>query len=549
MAAATTSNAGEDSVFPFHNDGNIMLRSSDGKDFQVYKEILLVASPLFRDMFTLPQPSDTTNLSPSTECPVIELEEDAETLEYILRLCYPIPSPPQLQSLPHIKQVLKASLKYDIEKVILLMKERFREVGRLSPKEMYAYACQLRLEKEARVAAEELRRTYKPRKCTGCSAVNEELALVNYCKVASSVFHSEMAGLPAKHFFNLVRFVTFGVETRFLESDKKVYGEHSGDPSPPTWPDHYLFESYPADVTLRSKDGEEYPAHRMILSMALQDGVMPGPLHIAPTAAPDAVSAPQELAVVDMDVDGTTLSKLIKLCYDFDISGSYSLEEDGKLWHAITKYGRAKIAEAVRRRWMSHLTKSPLRVFFIAMSRGWLDDARNAALYIYECCSLKAYEYVVEMESCPAKMYHCLLQRLNSYVETDIKAEFPPLIASPSRDNGVRVPDTLCPSCGIPTGANVMHKTAAFPLWKMYIKCTQAWNEGYSKGCVDGRYRKHSSSQQAKVLPGQPCAICLRPQMSETESKEFAQILRDSENWAQERHKNIMATHTEWSSA
>ncbi|KAI0255963.1 hypothetical protein BJV78DRAFT_1113987, partial [Lactifluus subvellereus] len=42
---------------PFDDaDADIILRSSDQVNFHVYKVILSVASPFFKDMFSLPQP-------------------------------------------------------------------------------------------------------------------------------------------------------------------------------------------------------------------------------------------------------------------------------------------------------------------------------------------------------------------------------------------------------------------------------------------------------------------------------------------------------------
>ena len=70
---------------------DLVLRSSDGVNFRVFKIILSLASSIFADMFTLPTPPAPPNSS--DEPPVVQLPEDAETLDLALRHCYPIRSP------------------------------------------------------------------------------------------------------------------------------------------------------------------------------------------------------------------------------------------------------------------------------------------------------------------------------------------------------------------------------------------------------------------------------------------------------------------------
>ncbi|KAF9240602.1 hypothetical protein BU15DRAFT_73833 [Melanogaster broomeanus] len=51
---------------PFDNiDADVILRSSDNVDFRVFKIILSLTSPVFKDMFTLPQPDNQSPTSPS----------------------------------------------------------------------------------------------------------------------------------------------------------------------------------------------------------------------------------------------------------------------------------------------------------------------------------------------------------------------------------------------------------------------------------------------------------------------------------------------------
>jgi BTB/POZ domain len=66
------------------DDGDVILRAGD-TNFQVHIWLLRLASPFFQSMFSLPQP----NLGKS-EIPIILIEEEATSLDFILRCIYPI---------------------------------------------------------------------------------------------------------------------------------------------------------------------------------------------------------------------------------------------------------------------------------------------------------------------------------------------------------------------------------------------------------------------------------------------------------------------------
>jgi hypothetical protein len=67
---------------------NLIIRSFDLVDFRVHKPILVMASPFFKDLLSLPQPSDG-------ECvdgiPVVQLPEGSELLNSLMSMLYPIP--------------------------------------------------------------------------------------------------------------------------------------------------------------------------------------------------------------------------------------------------------------------------------------------------------------------------------------------------------------------------------------------------------------------------------------------------------------------------
>ena len=56
-------------------DADAILRSSDGKEFRVHRLILGLTSPIFKDMFGLPQPTDFPSQIPS-----IDVSESSDIL-------------------------------------------------------------------------------------------------------------------------------------------------------------------------------------------------------------------------------------------------------------------------------------------------------------------------------------------------------------------------------------------------------------------------------------------------------------------------------------
>ncbi|KAG0695911.1 hypothetical protein DFH29DRAFT_1083189 [Suillus ampliporus] len=103
---------------PFdHPKADIILRSSDGVDFRVFKLFLTLASPFFETMFELPQPTVGTNDDTKDGLPVIPVQEDSKTLDTFLRFCYPstLAEDPSLESLTDIQAILGAARKYSLD--------------------------------------------------------------------------------------------------------------------------------------------------------------------------------------------------------------------------------------------------------------------------------------------------------------------------------------------------------------------------------------------------------------------------------------------------
>ncbi|EKM51012.1 uncharacterized protein PHACADRAFT_262958, partial [Phanerochaete carnosa HHB-10118-sp] len=73
---------------------DVILRSSDSKDFPMYKVDLARSSPVFETMFSLPQPDLSDSQSElESGLPIIELSETADVLQVLLRFYLPRPTP------------------------------------------------------------------------------------------------------------------------------------------------------------------------------------------------------------------------------------------------------------------------------------------------------------------------------------------------------------------------------------------------------------------------------------------------------------------------
>ena len=68
-------------------DASLIIQSSDLVNFRVHKSVLAMASPVFKDMFSIPQPSDGESVD---GLPVVQLSEDSDVLNTLISMLYPL---------------------------------------------------------------------------------------------------------------------------------------------------------------------------------------------------------------------------------------------------------------------------------------------------------------------------------------------------------------------------------------------------------------------------------------------------------------------------
>lgn len=141
----------KDAAVPFDDRrADVILRSSDSVDFHVYKIILCLASPIFETMLSLPA-GFTSHASAShvdrkkDGVSVVLMQECSDTLDPILRACYPGPAP-EVHDLKDFASILTAVEKYDIKAFDQLAQTVMLRHFADSSVKVYAIACRFGFE-------------------------------------------------------------------------------------------------------------------------------------------------------------------------------------------------------------------------------------------------------------------------------------------------------------------------------------------------------------------------------------------------------------------
>ena len=139
---------------PFDSDpgADVIFLSGDGLRFFVRKSIVTFVSPIFNDLFSLPQPKAAENLQRFEDgLPVISLSEAGPVVDTLLRFCYPFMSPSSFleSTVDNVIAVHSAAVKYDMESIELALdplRLRFPKFLLI----LYKSACDQRLEDKAK---------------------------------------------------------------------------------------------------------------------------------------------------------------------------------------------------------------------------------------------------------------------------------------------------------------------------------------------------------------------------------------------------------------
>ena len=143
-----------DETFGNWPDGDVILRATHGtetRDFRVHKLFLSFSSPIFKDMFAIPQPPSSSTTSDDLD--VIDVTDPPRILELILQFVYPSIDLPVIENLTTLSEALILADKYDIEVARARLRSSLKEFVTTEPLRAYAVACRFGLEKEKKVAS------------------------------------------------------------------------------------------------------------------------------------------------------------------------------------------------------------------------------------------------------------------------------------------------------------------------------------------------------------------------------------------------------------
>ena len=129
------------------SDADVILRASGGKELHAHKLVLSLASPVFRDMFSVPQPS-----TGSSQTPIVDVDDLPEALRMFLQIIYPIPNP-LIDGAETFASVLRLADKYDTKAVFDACNYYLPSIRNNSPLQSYGILCVCGREKEARAVA------------------------------------------------------------------------------------------------------------------------------------------------------------------------------------------------------------------------------------------------------------------------------------------------------------------------------------------------------------------------------------------------------------
>ncbi|KAL1942457.1 hypothetical protein VTO73DRAFT_6059 [Trametes versicolor] len=396
---------------PFNRpSADIILRSCDLVDFRVQSGILIEASPFFSDMFELPQPPS----SAAEATPVVDMTEDAQTLDLLLRLVYPIVNPP-LEEPMLMLLVLKGAAKYDMALPTSVVSKRLLAITPNKALQVWAAACQVRtgLEDVARQAAVALRASWK-------HTENEALSLMGNL--------GDMSGISAGDYLRLKQFL----RAPQSDIDAERLALLSPPPEamarpPPISPTPFSTDLPSPDVICRSLPqggpGSErsFEAHRLVLSMhspILKTRLNHTVGEIPSPSDPDSkeTSSNDALATLELDEKSDIVSLLLKACYDGEegLPADLDLATVAELFRASRKYEMTRIARLVCGAWDRVAALNPLEAYLVAINHGLDEYARAAAKNVLMGPIANAYTTV--MEDAPALAYHRAMPSANTSV-------------------------------------------------------------------------------------------------------------------------------------
>ncbi|KAI0072177.1 hypothetical protein K474DRAFT_1574405, partial [Panus rudis PR-1116 ss-1] len=139
---------------PFHDpiDADVIICTSDNVLFYTHSLILTFASPYFTELLSRLEAGENKGPLLGKGSKSITVNWDSQTLDYVLRLCYPFDDPSP-GTLTEVTDALAAATEYKMQKATKRLEELFARFAEKESFQAFAAACHRGLEEQARLAA------------------------------------------------------------------------------------------------------------------------------------------------------------------------------------------------------------------------------------------------------------------------------------------------------------------------------------------------------------------------------------------------------------
>ncbi|KAF8630128.1 hypothetical protein AX15_003084 [Amanita polypyramis BW_CC] len=381
---------------------DIILQSSDSVHFYVHSAFLSFVSPSFRDMFSLNRGPAVDQNEKKGGFPIIGVTEDSETLYFLLELIYPVEESP-FYDLGVFRKVCKAAQKYLMDGIEDKLRKWIltSQLLKNEPFRVYVIAIDLHWEAVALVAAR------------GTLQVSLE----------NLPFIDELKDISGAEFYRFLDYrfrcdkasgCSGGLITLMEDATDSMSSPqpNTTQADPPAKAPEPFDSTVNGNVILRSSDLVDFFVIEGLIRLVSPffDGMFPLKKHHEIDGRP----------IINLSEDSKVLHALLSMIYphiDEPVMGDYHLCK--QVLQAARKYKISIIEKKLRKLAMALVDKEPLRMYAMAISLGWDEVAKIAALntlsqplrdmtFVQEMCqitgadlfSLMRYRFTCAEEAC-----------------------------------------------------------------------------------------------------------------------------------------------------
>ncbi|KAI0311191.1 hypothetical protein OF83DRAFT_1287696 [Amylostereum chailletii] len=305
---------------PFNDeDADLILRSSDNKNFRVYRAIVCKASTILKERVSNLSSNDADDSGKAPSCgkslPVLTIPADSDTLHSLLSTILPVQlylSENFEKSAPVLSLAEKYQMKTSvglIQKIVLASSPGV--VQTMDPYEAYFLACRYGLSKVATLVAS--RTVSEPMTMEKCMV--DSLRFVSASALNALWKYRSRSGMWG--FQN----TTHEIEHCFKEPYKPFHIQRAYGPP---------FDRSDADIVLRSSDMADFSVYKAVLSMA-------SPVFDAMFTLPRPAGR-NSVPIVDVTESSQTLSILLSTILPVPAISKLNIEEMFPVLAAAQKY-------------------------------------------------------------------------------------------------------------------------------------------------------------------------------------------------------------------